>query len=320
METVDVAVNVFAKPFQTALSLLSLLACSGRHVDTVWLQFEPAGSKFDEITTYHIADYLKEQLGARCRVFQPDFWLARHAVEPERIGDVSYRMGIRYQYAFEQSGKDKLFLMHNDVLVLRDILGPMLEAMGDSFAIGAIGQCWNCPASHGDLMRDVLGRGPCTPSSYADFQPGYDELRRLYSVARERGIFLRPYDEGFDGMFDRQPWPLPECRVSEWACLLDLGKTRPLCIPQGDGFSPGAFRQCGTGFLDTGVAWFRDMHREGLRARNFDIRPYLKHWVGTGNKTRRRYSLAENNALILLRKHYPRYLEWLSKKCGRSFL
>ena len=53
-ETVDVAVNIFAKPFQTALSLLSLLKHSGEHVGVIWLQFEPYGSRHDAISPYYI--------------------------------------------------------------------------------------------------------------------------------------------------------------------------------------------------------------------------------------------------------------------------
>lgn len=86
-ETVDVAVNIFAKPFQTALSLLSLLKHSGEHVGVIWLQFEPYGSRHDVISPYYIGRYLREELGERCQVFQPNFWLAREAADPTRLDD-----------------------------------------------------------------------------------------------------------------------------------------------------------------------------------------------------------------------------------------
>ena len=270
-ETVDVAVNIFAKPFQTALSLLSLLRHSGEHVGVIWLQFEPYGSRYDTITPYYIAHYLRERLGERCRVFQPEFWLAREAVDPTRLDDAAYRFSIRYQYAFEHSQSRKLFLMHNDVLVFRDILGAMLREMGDAFAVGLLGQCWNCPAHREELTREVMGRAACGPLSYAEFQPDYAALCRLYALARQRGIFVRPYDEGFADIFARRPWPLPECRINEWACLLDLEKTRPHCAPFGPSLPPGAFQQCGATHLDTAVPWFRDMHALGLRARHFEL-------------------------------------------------
>lgn len=318
-ERVDVAVNIFAKPFQTALSLLSLLRHSGQHVGVIWLQFEPYGSRHDTVSPYHIAQYLRERLGERCQVFQPEYWLDLNAADPARLHDPAYRLGIRYQYAFERSVSRRLFLMHNDVLIFRDILGDMLRAMGDAFAVGHLGQCWNCPARHEGLTREVMASAACEPSRYADFRPGYAQLRLLYQLAHARGIFARPYDQGFAGIFDEQPWPLPECRINEWACLLDLEKTRPLCAPFGPLLPPGAYRQCGPICLDIGVEWFRGLHKLGLRARHMDLTPYLKHWVGTGKVTPRRYTLAEENALALLRRHYPDYLEWLAQKSGHCF-
>lgn len=317
---IDVAVNIFAKPFQTALSLLSLLERCGQHIDTVWLQFEPVGSKHDPITSYHIADYLREQLGdGRVRVSQPDYWLDLNAPDMSRLDDPAYRTGIRYQYAFEHSSSDKLFLMHNDVFVLKDLLGAMLEQMGEAFAIGQLGQCWNCPASNAQLMRDVAGRAPCTPQTYDQWRPEFATLQELYTQARARDIFARPYDRAFMGEFDVQPWPLPECRINEWACLLNLRATRQHCWPCGPCLPPGAYRECGPVCLDIGVTWFRQMHARGMHARHFDLTGYMKHWVGTGKNTPRRYALAEDNALGILRKHYSQWLLWLKEHTGKDF-
>jgi hypothetical protein len=319
-EPVDVAVNIFAKPFQTALSLLSLMRCSGRHVGVIWLQFEPYGSQYDTVSLYLIAKYLREQMGERCQVFQPEYWLDLNAADASRLDDPSYRWGIRYQYAFEHSKSRKLFLMHNDVLIFRDILGGMLAKMGESFAVGALGQCWNCPAGNKALMREAFDCGPCTPQTYTECRLSYEDLCRLYALAREREVFARPYERHFVGIFDRQPWPLPECRVNEWACLLDLAKTQKHCIPFGSLLPPGAYRQCGPVCLDIGVEWFRGLHALGMRAGHFDINPYMKHWVGTGKVTERKYRLAEENALGLLRKHYPEYLQWLGVETATCFL
>lgn len=317
-ERVDVAVNIFAKPYQTALSVLSLLKESAPHVGTIWLQYEPMGSRFDSVSPYVVARYLQEDLRWPCRVFQPDFWLAREPVDETRLGDTGYRMGIRYQYAFERSESRKLLLMHNDVFVFRDALGDMLAAMGDAFAIGHLGQCWNCPAHDTKVVRDVTGGGACSPGRYGEFRPDAATLRRLYAHARELGIFVRPYDEGFADGFDQQPWPLPECRVNEWFCLLDLERTRPCCAPFGPALPPGAFSACGTCNLDTAVPWFRAMHAQGFHARHFALEHHLRHWVGTGNKTPRRYALAEDNARRLLQRHFPDYMAWLQRVAGKS--
>lgn len=316
---VDVAVNIFAKPYQTALSLLSLLRASGPHVGSIYLQFEPYGSEHDVVSPYLIAAWLTEQLGAeRCCVFQPEYWLDLNAADMQRLHDPAYRYGIRYQYAFEHSKARLLFLMHNDVFVQKDILGAMLATRGDAFAIGHLGQCWNCPASRAELMQELFGLPPCGPGRQEDFRPDYAQLCALYARAVERGVFVRPYPEGFTGIFDRQPWPLPECRINEWACLLDLERTRPLTMPSGTALPPGAYRQCGPICLDIGVEWFRAMYAHGFHARHFPVADYLKHWVGTGKVTRRRYLLAENNALTLLKRHFPAYVDWLRRKSGKN--
>ena len=315
---VDVAVNIFAKPHQTALSLLSLLRASGQHVGVIYLQYEPYGSEHDQVSPYLVAVWLREHLGPdRCRVFQPDHWLDLKAPDMSRLTEDAYRWGIRYQYAFEHSTAPLLFLMHNDVFVQRDILGAMLAARGEAFAVGLLGQCWNCPAANAPLMREFFDLPPCAPHRHEAFRPSFDQLRELYTQAHARGIFVRPYDEGFTGIFDRQPWPLPECRINEWACLIDLERTRPLTMPFGPALPPGAYRPCGPVCLDIGVEWFRAMYAHGLHARHFPVFQYLKHWVGTGKVTRRRYLLAEDNALSLLKKHFPDYVDWLRRKSGK---
>ena len=315
----DVAVNIFAKPFQTALALLSLLRQSAAHVGVIYLQFEPFGSRYDRVSPYLVARYLQEVCAARCQIFQPEHWLDLEAADCSRLGDAAYRLGIRYQYAFEHSRAGRLFLMHNDVFFFGDVLGKMLAAQGDAFAIGQLGQCWNCPARHKELVQDVMGCPPCSPEHYSGFRPSGTQLQQLYSLARQRGIFVRPYDEGFAGSFDVEPWPLPECRINEWACLIDLESTRMHTIPFGAALPPGAYRRCGPMCLDIGVDWFRSMHRLGLRARNFSLNKSMRHWVGTGKVRAALYMEAENNARKLLCRHFPEYMTWLGRVTGKSW-
>ncbi|MBO4301107.1 MAG: hypothetical protein J5861_05850, partial [Desulfovibrio sp.] len=201
-----------------------------------------------------------------------------------------------------------------------DLLGFMLSVMGDAVAVGQLGQCWNCPAHNAELMLEIMGRPPCTSQTYLEFRPDYGQLCHLYAVAHEKNIFVRPYDRGFKGIFDRHPWPLPECRINEWACLLDLERCRPLCVPHGPVLPPGAFRQCGPVCLDIGVEWFRGMHEYGMHARHVDLWRHIKHWVGTGKITARRYLMAEENALQILEEQYPDYCAWLRDITGQKTL
>lgn len=317
-ERVDVAVNIFAKPYQTALSVLSLLKESRAHVGTIWLQYEPMGSRYDRVSPYVVARYLKEVLDWPCRVSQPEHWLALEAPDMARLDDAAYRLSIRYQDAFEHSESRKLLLMHNDIYVFGDALGEMLAAMGDAFVIGQLGQCWRCPAHAAKVAKDVMGGPPCSSERYEEFRPDAATLRRLYARARELGAPVRPYEECFTEFFDPQPWPLPECRVNEWFCLLDLERTRPHCVPFGPALPPGAFGACGRYNLDTSVPWFRAMHALGFRARHFDHTRYLRHWIGTGKMSASRYTMAEDNARKLLEKQFPDYMAWLRGITGKT--
>ena len=307
---VDVAMNIFAKPYQTALSLLSLLQFSGRHIDRIYLQFEPQGSMFDPAPPYAIAEYLGD-LGIWIVNYQPKYWLHLDPVEPARLDDPEYRLSLRYQHAFEHTDKQYLFVLHNDVLIKRDIVGAMLDGIGDAFAVGQIGQCWNCPASNEILVQDSrCADFACSPERYRDFRPDFEGLKRLYALAVERGVFVRPYWEGWETHYAADPWPLPECRVNEWGCLVDVAMTRPLVRPQGDILPFGGYEPCGKICLDIDVVWFRELNRRGLYARHMDIRPYLTHWIGTGNNTERKYLQAEHNARRILEKHFAPFVGW----------
>lgn len=309
----DVALNIFAKPFQTALSLLSLTKWSGSHIGEIWLQFEPMGSRFDSLPPYYIAEYLSSVLNYTVHISQPDKWLKRQSVTLEELSDPALRSSVRYQTAMSQSTARFLFITHNDVFILKDIIGDMLQKIDGAFAIGPLGQCWNCPASREDVTQKTMGCAPCSPLRQLEIRPTWEQLGELYATARRLGHFVRPYDEnGFSADFRRQPWPLPECRINEWACLLNLDMSRS--VP--DNFPFGAFKDCGGHNLDTGVAWFRSMYAAGYQARNFDISKYLRHWVGTGHKRPVSYAYSEDRALGLLRKYFPAFVKWLENKTG----
>lgn len=318
-QKVDVVLNIFARPYQTALSILSLLKYSDRHIDKFYLQFEPAGSRFDAVPPYAVAEYL----GGRAVVHQPEIWLECDAVEPERLADPAYRLALRYQAAFERAGRKYLFVMHNDVLVTGDVIGAMLEGIGGAFAIGQIGQCWNCPAANRELMLECGFEDACAPERYQDFQPDFAALERLYRAAAGRGPRVRPYWEGWRARYSPESWPrawpLPECRVNEWGCLVDLEQTGPLVAPRGDILPFGAYEPCGSVTLDIAVAWFRDLNRRGLRARHFPLDGYLRHTVGAHRNTRDLHLEAELSAEGILRKAFPDFAQWCKKQSNGLF-
>lgn len=311
---VDVALNIFGKPWQTALSILSLLKQSASHINALWLQFEPMGSAYDKLSPYLIADYIKQTNLIKCHVFQPETWLARGALTRDELQDPKIRQGIRYQHAFENSKMPYLFLTHNDVYILKDIIGDLKKEIGSAFSIGQLGQCWNCPAHNESLCQHTLGRSACTPQTYFQFRPTAEELTALYANGRKKEIFARPYLSGncIDD-FRNQPWPLPECRINEWTSLINLTMTKKFCAPFGSDYPPGAYAPCCEDRLDISVPFFRDMHARQMFAKHFDISKHVRHWVGTGNKSPARYAFSEDRARNIIEKNYPDFAAWVKR-------
>lgn len=321
MAQVDVVLNIFAKPYQTALALLTLIKYSGQHIGCIYPQFEPAGSRYDAVPPYAIAEYLREQ-GRQIDVFQPSIWVECEPVNEERLQDTEYRLAMRYQYAFEKTDKKYLFFLHNDQFFKRDIIGALLDAIDGAFAAGKIGQCWNCPASNAEVMQAAgFGSAPCTPETYADFQPDFEGLERLYATALAMKVFVRPYCEGLAPHYSEQAWPLPECRVNEWGCLVDIEQTRKLTMPFGPVLPFGAFEYCGGGTpLDTAVAWFRELSRLGFRARHVDIDKFIHHFGGSSRMTKASHKQAELEAEALLLKIFPDFVSWCRQKRNGLFV
>ena len=292
MPQVDVAINVYGKPMQTAVALLTLLQHSGQHIGRIWFieeRRQPFGARFDA---------LKQALHDRLVVFKPTFHLGLRML-PFRwlyhVGPV--RRSLRYQVAWERSERRYLFLLHNDVLFHGDLIGAMLDHMPGPIAVGPVGQCWNCSAH---------SAGQCSPERFMDFRPTYQEWLLVSTMYPGRR------SDQYDWIIDaRQPWPLPECRVNEWATLIDLDIARPATLPNGPAVPLGAMHD-----LDIGTAWFHTVLNQGHRVQHFAIEPYARHaWAsstGGGHAALsdpEEYDRSEERARVHLSEHFPRFLD-----------
>ena len=281
---IDVAINVYGKPYQTAVTLLSLLRHSGGNVDRIFFIAEREQPRPGE---YQIAP---ELIGERLISFTPDHYLGLRQADETRMDDESYRHSIRYQFAWERSRQRYLFLTHNDVLYTGDIIAMLTGEIGDSIGIGEVGQCWNCPASFAKV---------CSPERYYEFRPDREAAVRLH---RE---FPSPRNYDHAGWIEhRGAWPLPECRLNEWVALIDLDKARPLTAPLGPAPPIGYLS------VDTGTEWFRVISNAGHRVRNFDFTAAAKHaWTDGefGNTSLHdddRYDRSERIARDLLKTEF----------------
>jgi hypothetical protein len=292
---VDVAINVYGKPAQTALALVSLLAHSGRFIDRIYFQEEPDG-----LNTVFAHTDLLAALGDRLIHHRPSFMNWRYAVDESRLADPAYRHALRYQYGFEQTDKRYLLIIHNDCEFTGDAVGLLLGSLGGHSAAGEIGQCWLCPAAK---------LGHCGPGRYLEYRPDFAGLADLYA-ALDPSIYRRKYlDEPTEALRNR-PWPLPECRVNEFCCLLRMDRVRPDTCPIGPARPFGAYvdvgnSYTGNGILDIGVAWFGDLVHLGHTFAHVPLSSCVSH--GVGHKalfSPDLYVRREEQALAVLRDKY----------------
>ncbi|WP_045211690.1 hypothetical protein [Desulfonatronovibrio magnus] len=291
MKNTDCIINVCQKPFQTALTLYSLLKHSGKHIDKIYF-IEENVQRAGYVPVDH--SLVMSELEDRIVYFQPKHFFYRSTINTSYLKDQQYRHSIRYQYGWEKSDKKFIFLTHNDCYYKGDVIGLLLESIGNNIAAGEVGQCWNCPARQ--LSK-------CQPENYQDYRPSLDELKQIYAA---KGIKKRPYDvPRFGHEFREKPWPLPECRVSEWAALINLKKARKITIPYGRAFPLGAFRLAGANILDTGVAWFRDISHMGFKCVHVNLRDHFQHFKGhKALDNEDIYTQKEEKALKILGKEF----------------
>ncbi|MEZ4737838.1 MAG: hypothetical protein R2818_00370 [Flavobacteriales bacterium] len=257
-QRVDVAINFYGKPAQTAVTLLSLLRHSGEHIARIHLTVEkrqPFGAELLGLNAY---------FGDRLTIHKPTFWFG---VRPTRNRLLmrwgAYRRSLRYQAAWETTDRPYLFITHNDMLYTGDIIGALLGRIGGSIAAGPVGQCWNCPASFA---------GKCGPDRFLEFQPSYLEWQALAQR------FPGPRAAHYERMVaPQQPWPLPECRVNEWSVLIDMVQAWPATMPAGSAVPFGALFG-----LDIGTQWFHDVVNQGLSVKHVDVAPFATHaWASS---------------------------------------
>lgn len=281
MQKIDVCVNVFGKPWQTLVTLRSLYRHSGPLIDTLYF-IEEARQPAHEKLGWAIEELVRS--GVRMAHFVPrhHLWVSRTDIQRFR-DDREYRHSVRYQYAIEATDKKHLLLIHNDVLFQDDVVTPLVTHIRDHFGIGRIGQCWNCP---------LHAEGRCDSTRFQEVSMTYDDVMEIVQRHPESRTHQNRH------LIDTvNPMPMPECRINEWCCLIDVGTYRKEVVPRGN-VPPigGHFR------VDTGDAWFAGMVRNGHQAVHYDISRHLVHGYfsdGAGHPSlffEERYSREETSA------------------------
>ncbi len=296
----DVAISVYGKPYQTAVTLASLLDVSGEHIDRIVFHEElqqPYGDPAHAVASCFP--------GRNLQHYRSRHWLYYDYTRREQLTDRDFRLSLRYQYAWETTDKNFLFLTHNDCLYQSDIIGGMLDRLKDETytGVGMIGQCWNCPAHFA---------GRCNGDIYESYRPDYAEALQL--IASHPGP--RTKQGGID---PASPMPLPECRLNEFGCLINVARCRDQVMPLGPVMPFGAMN------VDVGTDWFRGLVLQGHRFLNWSEglwhTPFSPNGNGhAANTDRHKYDIAESRAKAYLAAHYPAVFDRLTESLNTFVL
>ena len=92
MPQVDVLINVFGKPYQTAVSLLSLNKYCSKHIGKIYFHLEPATYEIERRDHSSLISYFKD----RIVVYNIPYWLATEKTDEKRfLIDEKYRLSLR---------------------------------------------------------------------------------------------------------------------------------------------------------------------------------------------------------------------------------
>lgn len=296
-QQVDVAIAFYGKPYQTIVAIKSLLEHSRQHIDKLYISCESRQPHNDWSGIHKVMKYFRNS-DLNIVLHYPHYFLAPDAHDTARaVRDTRYRHSIMFQYALEQTDKQYLCVMHNDMLFHDDMIGAMLNVAAkgsDKLAgIGSIGQCWSCPAAWANR---------CGPLQFEQYVPTREEAVALHQTqdTPRRDIDLQVINAG-------RVHPLPECRLNEYSALINVPIYRRNTLPTGTiGCYGGGWKGA-----DLGTVWFHDMFHRGYTFKHVKLETYAKHapfeptGYGSGSYTRAdRYWLAEEKAAEYIDRHY----------------
>lgn len=258
MDLVDVCINFYGKPYQTAVTLLTLWKHSSRHIGKIFMIIE----KVQPYGQYEGIPLLKHMLkDLPVEYVYPKYFYYSGSPDESWLTDPEKRYGLKYQYALEKSDKNFLFMSHNDCLYNGDLIGEMLSSVNGNViaGIGLIGQCWNCPAFYAAL---------CDGTKFENFRPTAAELKTLVDTYKppRAGIHYKLIEQGYIH-------PLPECRLNEYACLINVPLYQENVVPNGNILPFGG----GWEGTDWGTIWFYRMFNDKHRFINFPFEPFMIH-------------------------------------------
>ena len=271
---VDIVLNVSGKPYQTIITIHSLLRFSGNYINKLFVIFEKKQAFNDNMQP--LLDYL-ESLDIEVELFYSKLQIGISNLDRKPFFKPFFRFipffrhSLRYQYGLEKSKTDWVFVSHNDMIYRKDILQAYLSEIDENMGIGFVGQCWNCPAV-----------GDCSGEKYFEYRPSKEEIFHLYEGKEN----LRGF-EIIRGNYSG--WPLPECRINEHAALFDRKMMQSQTYPIGN------IEPIGYNSYDIGMNFYAKVSRKGFKFKQLGFHLFAEH--AYFNKNRNGHSSFTNEQL-----------------------
>jgi hypothetical protein len=256
MSKIDVCINVYGKPYQTILTLKSLLKHSGNLIDVIYFIEEKNQTKdynfdfiFEKIGYEHIVKYTPKN----------HLWINKVSKQ-EVFSNEDLRLSLRYEYGLSNSNKKHLLLIHNDVIFHSDIVTNYMENCDEYFGIGSVGQCWNCPLSFENICSGELLEYNIRNLNHKIVSRAINKHQNTRTYLTKRKVDIK------------NPLPITECRINEWCMLVNLKNYRDEVINKKSVVPIGGYFQ-----NDIGVLWFKQMVEKGYRFKNIKGEGYYTH-------------------------------------------
>ena len=281
MKKIDVAINSYKKPESLIYTLMTLKKTSGDLIDKVYINDDCSGNGAIELYNHPaIREYFQpwtldvrentRNVGIK-EVYVPDarpkyerslWYLLGHW---KRFYGKDYphnRSDIRYQYALDNTDKEYLMMMHDDVKFVKDTVSLYLNAFKgkDKMAlVGELGQCWRCRFAEICNPKKIMQGDRPSP-----FWP-------LTPSPKTKDIHKFNPKEAFSR----------ECRINEWVSMVNVKNAREITQKSGSFFG-NMYK-----YADTAAYWFGMLVEEGYNftdpfiLNNTDVKEYYHHaWQG----------------------------------------
>jgi hypothetical protein len=269
MKKIDVVVQSFNKPESLIYTLLTLHENCEEYIDTVWINDDQSDlGVVDKYINLKDSNILRPwTIKTRVNRKRMGWWVSfcrgripNYASWPFLIKRMAWNLyknktifvepnDIRYQWAIENTEKDHLLVIHDDVEFIGNVTKLLLgsvENQTNTGIVGDLGQCWRCR----------FKEEGCTPE-------------KILQGIKPDVIWPKTMKEQSD-----HKWA---CRVNEWVALLNVHIAKEIAEKQNIFF--GNYDDNG----DIGAYWFSRLVALGYSFDDPFIREkqkYYKHWDG----------------------------------------